>query len=111
MCLDPRLYVAGTRSGWRGLGRVAGNSRKEFSVRISQPPLCVSLGCRANDTAAYGESEREDRDEPCDDDWCVEHGFYLDWRKPREDVADLNLEPRALGVQGPWVGSKAKPTR
>ena len=76
MYLGPRLYGAGIPCGLRSLEHgFRGNSRKQLSVRISQPPLCVSLGCRANDTATPGESEREDRDEPCDDDWSVEHGF------------------------------------
>ena len=79
MYLEPRLYAAGTPCGLRKLGRVGGSSRKQLSVRISQPPLCVTLGCRANDTATSGEREGEDRDEPRDDDCVVEHDFIW-WR-------------------------------
>ena len=78
MYLGSRLYVAGTSCELRNLGPgVWGSSRKQLSVRLSQPPLCVSLECRANDTATSGESEREDRDEPRDDDGGVEHLFGI----------------------------------
>ena len=89
MGLEAELYVAGTQYMLKGLGRPGRRARKEFSVREAHSPLGMSFRTRANDAATSGVSEREDRDEPRDDDWSVKHGVYLDWRKPREEVAAL----------------------
>ena len=65
------LYVAGIRSGLRGLGRVGRGSRKELGVCISQPPLCA-LGRRANEASASRESKGEEGHDPYDDS-VVQH--------------------------------------
>ena len=67
------LYVAGIRSGLRGLGRVGRGSRKELGVCISHSPLCVTLGRRANEASASRESEGEEGHEPCENDSVVQH--------------------------------------
>ena len=55
----PKLYVGGIHTGWRALGRGCRRSRKELSIRKSQPPLRVAFRARANvaPTAREGESE------------------------------------------------------
>ena len=63
MFLRPNLYVAGTRSGLRGLGRGGRRSREKLSIRKSQSPLGMALRGRANDATTAGESECEDRNE------------------------------------------------
>ena len=52
--MHPELYGAGVQSGWRDLGRVRERSRKKLCVRVSQPPLSVTFGGRANDAATTG---------------------------------------------------------
>ena len=74
MCTRPKLYVAGTQSGWRRLGGVRRRTREELCVRVSHAPLGITLGGRANDATTAGESEREDRHETRYDDWSIEHG-------------------------------------
>ena len=60
----------------------------------------MPLRRRADYTATSGESEREDRDEPRDDDWSVEHGVYLEGRKPQEDKeGGLCMNPDPSGFR------------
>ena len=75
--MEAELYVGGTWSMLRGLGRGERRARKEFSVCEAHSPLGMSFGIRANNTATSAESESEDRDEASDDDWSVEHEVYL----------------------------------
>ena len=69
-----KLYVGGIRSGLRGLGRVGRRSRKQLGVCISQPPLGLTLRCRANEAFASRESEGEEGHDPYDDS-VVQHGL------------------------------------
>ena len=73
MFILPKLYVGGIRSGLRGLGRVGRRSRKQLGVCISQPPLGLTLRCRANEASASRESEGEEGHEPCENDSVVQH--------------------------------------
>ena len=72
MSMRPNLYVGGIRSGLRGLGRVGRRSRKQLGVCISQPPLGLTLRCRANEASASRESEGEKGHDPYDDS-VVQH--------------------------------------
>ena len=75
MFILPKLYVAGIRSGLRGLGRVGRRSRKQLGNCISHPPLGLTLRRRTHDAATARKGESEDADETRDDDSVVQHGL------------------------------------